>query len=471
MDSPTKTNPTNWHDLPTELRLMIFEAFIDDCKTTEPPFGRLDGPKANTAIKTATYASVNREWQAFFEARHFWHIVLTPERLLEFGNIVQGSRRRLVGHIQLRVHLAFLDCPICVLTGCAADHEKILAGATRTLFNSLATWDKSTDRNRRGLGLELTLQAPRFTDQELEEHRRTGNHKDCTNQREFIRFRLESRATWTRLELAPILSDLPKVHVVTEFFLQHPDSSRVDIDGTKKLLQSLPSLKEVVYEPPRFMNLETRNDGIGLLSESFLPRTLRGLEMHAEHNTFLADTLAPPKRACTALGRASRHLQKLRHLHLTFIIDATTFFQPLIPHLELEPSGSWDRLETLSLTAHKLTLWEWDGMNLDRLAHAHDLLESAAVATRLMPKLRTMCLWAGKESITCFCYTREDDMLARRCCVTIVMRTRHRKFEWELRVVEAWKQTAIQQATGHFATEPCYQVEFKAQSKVMKANR
>ena len=55
--------------------------------------------------KTSAYASVSREWQAFFEKRHFERILLSLPRLSDFGRIVQGLRKKLVRHIGLQIKL------------------------------------------------------------------------------------------------------------------------------------------------------------------------------------------------------------------------------------------------------------------------------------------------------------------------------------------------------------------------------
>jgi len=79
-----------WTSLPPELRLQILEAVA---KSYEH--------RLSTPFRRASYATVCREWQAFFEAENFRYLVLNPKRVheLDARGIVAGRNRRRIDYI------------------------------------------------------------------------------------------------------------------------------------------------------------------------------------------------------------------------------------------------------------------------------------------------------------------------------------------------------------------------------------
>lgn len=108
------------------------------------------------------------------------------------------------------------------------------------------------------------------------------------------------------------------------------------------------------------------------------------------------------------LYQASRNL---RHLSVSFILDAIDFLEPFYPFTwevtgtEVAETWTWANLETLALTS----------VYLLSPRNPHDkincLLRAASLAARRMPRLRTMELWGGNgdEHGCVFQYSCDQD--------------------------------------------------------------
>ncbi len=119
----------SWESLPTEIRLASLEAIFH-------------------TGDTAAYAAVSREWQTFFEQKHFERIVLSQKRLKSFARIVHGPKRKFVKHIWLRLDLKTYRCPDCTkFETCevAEENNAIFTKSIKMLFQTLSNWKRSTD--------------------------------------------------------------------------------------------------------------------------------------------------------------------------------------------------------------------------------------------------------------------------------------------------------------------------------------
>jgi hypothetical protein len=131
---------STWDGLPTEIRLLIFEALMQDGCT----LGRL--------------ATVSREWQTELERYNFARIKLTPSRLVDFSSMIHRNRA-LVGYIWFCLELDDYDCTKCApcremftdedewvdaLSISDTDHCPITT-AFQKLFSILSTWDLNGD--------------------------------------------------------------------------------------------------------------------------------------------------------------------------------------------------------------------------------------------------------------------------------------------------------------------------------------
>ncbi|PTB42557.1 hypothetical protein M441DRAFT_165917 [Trichoderma asperellum CBS 433.97] len=85
----------DWRSLPAEVRIMILDRIVWS--------GAADG-------NITGYATVSREWQAYFEPLSFRRLVLNHSRVADFGKLTR-NRKWMVKHIWLRVELPRYHCP------------------------------------------------------------------------------------------------------------------------------------------------------------------------------------------------------------------------------------------------------------------------------------------------------------------------------------------------------------------------
>ena len=130
---------STWDDLPSEIRLLILEALMQDgCE-----LGRL--------------ATVSREWQTELERHNFARIKLTPSRLVDFSSMIYRNRN-LVGYIWFCLELDNYDCTKCAPESIMLTQDELVEAFTITdtdncpittafqnLFSILSTWDLNGD--------------------------------------------------------------------------------------------------------------------------------------------------------------------------------------------------------------------------------------------------------------------------------------------------------------------------------------
>ena len=81
---------------------MIYENLAESHSVKTDPYAR------------AGYATVDREWQRFFEPLNFRRLVVDQDRLDDLDKFTaKGYRRCFVEHIWLRVRLDEYDCVVC----------------------------------------------------------------------------------------------------------------------------------------------------------------------------------------------------------------------------------------------------------------------------------------------------------------------------------------------------------------------
>ncbi len=128
-----------WDSLPSEIRLHIFRALVQDGGT----LGRL--------------ATVSRAWQTELERFNFARIKLTPSRLADFPSMIRRNQA-LVRYIYFCLELDDYDCTQCAprpqnLTGkkysaAVAVNDTVhcpITSSFRSLFSILSTWDRHSD--------------------------------------------------------------------------------------------------------------------------------------------------------------------------------------------------------------------------------------------------------------------------------------------------------------------------------------
>jgi hypothetical protein len=140
---------STWDGLPGEIRLLIFEALLQN------------------GCMLSRFATVSRDWQADIERYTFAQIKVTPSRLADFDSMTRRNRA-LVGCIWFCLELDHYDCSACAPTmGILTLGEYTNAMSIRSigkypitkafqdLFAVLSTWEPNGD-----LKLDISIYSP-----------------------------------------------------------------------------------------------------------------------------------------------------------------------------------------------------------------------------------------------------------------------------------------------------------------------
>lgn len=243
--------------LPREIRQMIMKALSVSCEKKGQNRG--------------VYATVNKEWQEFFEKENFALIILSQQRLSSFVNIVTGEKRRLVRHIWLRIELPTYDASLYVTAPRTERINSLFTDCVTKLFIALHPWTKPDDVHKNGLTLELSTHSA--TDSQVDMNRifehnpysEPSDHflrSDRPAEIEFARGIHQSiivrqfmgqrnRLALVSRQEPPTESSprLPSVNVVTEFVMRRQFYRQINTDGLRLLWESLTGLETIIYEP------------------------------------------------------------------------------------------------------------------------------------------------------------------------------------------------------------------------------
>jgi hypothetical protein len=157
----------SWSTLPSALHMRIFShlysAEANKTRPYESPATRKSNRDSLGLPSETRYASVNREWQEYFEAENFQRLILDHTDIADFGKTVTRRstryRANLVRWIWLRVTLSEYDCSQCSLP---QTFEEQVASETRItsaiwhLFRYLSV----VDDGRASITLELSAHSP-----------------------------------------------------------------------------------------------------------------------------------------------------------------------------------------------------------------------------------------------------------------------------------------------------------------------
>lgn len=91
-----------WIDLPGETRITILDLLAAGIRD-----------KDKSGHPRALYASVCREWQAFFENINFRHLILSSDCVFDIDKVVNPHRIHLLRHLWLRIELPRYTCMSC----------------------------------------------------------------------------------------------------------------------------------------------------------------------------------------------------------------------------------------------------------------------------------------------------------------------------------------------------------------------
>ncbi|KAH8677671.1 hypothetical protein BX600DRAFT_431002 [Xylariales sp. PMI_506] len=411
-----------WPLIPIECRLQVLEAVAQN------PGGRIestiDEPTANT-LQTkahfAKYAAVCKEWQAFFEPRLYNYLAITQSCFDMFSEFVH-RQRYLLKHIWLRIELGTYACPSCkdvkgMLQSC--QDGNIVERAIWELFSIMSAWKMDQFPLPDRLTLEISMYSPSDSQHCFRGDLHLGpdslGSKDIDSYKSRIHDRYHGWSFGRRQERPPLgaifrltqvidaeLSPtLPIVDFVSSFLLRRQTRRRLSPHTLQRILQSLPNLVNIDYEPWRGclrvldrQYPEDRNYRNAILVA--LPETLEVLTIFEDFNedyniVFCFDRstqewvfpLEYIRTPCPSVGAAlAWRSTRLKNLSAAFVVvDADDFFQST-------------NLRSLSLTSRLLTA-------RTPPVRINEMLMEAGAAALQMPYLETLEIWNGTKRSAC----------------------------------------------------------------------
>jgi hypothetical protein len=236
-----------WNLFPLEIQLLILRALTQD------------------GCSMARYASVCRHWQMVIERKTFSCVKVTPSRLSSFEKTVE-RRKELVKSIWLCMELQTYDCSQCEEAETDLWHEnntQIISNTIRDFFSILASW-KPDGR------LLLDIGAYSLSDSEHHFKYLQLGSNSTSDSNELSAPTHDPVHGWshgTQTNLPPKNSiyrlfediemddnywdNMPEVTAVTSLLLRRQTRRRWEPWSLARLIQLLPRLDEIHYEPWR----------------------------------------------------------------------------------------------------------------------------------------------------------------------------------------------------------------------------
>ncbi|KAG5950211.1 hypothetical protein E4U53_005373, partial [Claviceps sorghi] len=216
------------------------------------------------------YATVSREWQFWIESCQFSHIRLcNQDKLDELASNMVPRQQGHVRYIWLNIELRAYDCWDCWMRESTAEVETNTETITATierLYRTLSSWQPTGH----GLTLELSVQSP-ADKWHWFPHWYYGGRADVPDSicmsADVLRLPPRSKAAaafqgwssmidemaldriWGQRRNLFFVCPLPRVEAVTRFVLRRQSRRRLPLPGLKLMLESLPRLATVTYEP------------------------------------------------------------------------------------------------------------------------------------------------------------------------------------------------------------------------------
>ncbi|KAK2777232.1 hypothetical protein CKAH01_12198 [Colletotrichum kahawae] len=455
----------NLSSLPPELNLFILQELANLCNedyAARPGMG--------------AYASVCKNWQMFFEPLVFKHFTLAREDLSEFRQVTQDNRRRsLVRHIWLR-----LEEPS------ALQHSELgleqykwsqpyFTDIIWNLWTTISQWkveELAEFGGQQGLTLELSshkyfpTQEDTFIPQEdyRAYSQSLGNELSAAYKTvskfyfnaPLYGWDLSTKAKrdlfckGVRVDSRP----LPQVEVVTGFFTRRAYTQNVRPEVLFLIFDSLPRAKDIRIERWRHGLVACENEwrnGMQVDLPHHVPASLETLAIFEEKGPRNGRfNLIPNDKLTESVILGILHL---KHLCLCFFINGDEFFQKLSRSDMTQRLSGRGYQELTSLTLTSLRLKAKIDENWDMLiwrGGVTELLQMAAAATKLMPKLRLMEVWNGGDgNASVFRYEVSDDNKGE-----ISWQSTQNCEPFEQEVIEAWEKVAQDHGLGGLTIRP-----------------
>ncbi|GAO18533.1 hypothetical protein UVI_02054750 [Ustilaginoidea virens] len=244
---------TGWPRLPPEVRSQILRSIVYERHSL------------------TRYALVCREWQRFIEAHKFSHVRIHDRQLRGLERRMVDRQRRLVRHIWLNIELREYTCWECDRPETEWEQEangRIIGLAVERVFAILSGW-RATGR---GLTLEISVQSPSDTLHWFPAWF-FGGRADvprgicippCVLREQrpkpggwgwywFPDYGAVSRI-WDQRSPLRLRQALPTVAAVTRLVMRRQSRRRFAATTLGLMLQNLPALEDLVYEPWRAWN-------------------------------------------------------------------------------------------------------------------------------------------------------------------------------------------------------------------------
>ncbi|KAL7784535.1 hypothetical protein V8C37DRAFT_395764 [Trichoderma ceciliae] len=432
---------SSWGFLPLELREMILEFLEDSLQAGE----------------AAAYASVSKEWYVYFERYIFRRIKLSLKRLEELEAIVNGHRQPFVQHIWFRFEKSIQLGVTPVKFRHQLDHYRF-ATAILQLFQILSEWT-GRDAGQPGIVLELTAFSAADPDHSMKDTvPEELKDVDLTVESEALnavydktpgemrRFTDDDKRRQTEVKECYVPQDFgavpatpyPKVKLITDLTVRRQMHSSFFSAYMKNMIQALPSLEFLTYEPSCISGYWGRTRANASVVKDIItamPSSIRRLQMFKDdpalYNAERAHVWDSHDRG--SLGRLIADLSQDKEpeaLAMSFIIDAVHFFSdfwtPQIsrPHYKL----GWLNLTSLVLTSSVITPHSSDKIT--------PLLLAAARAARHMPKLEVMeVYYAQTKHGGIFTYIHDNEG-------SVICWESTWKWKFPPEVISAWKRAA-----------------------------
>lgn len=489
---------STWDGLPGEIRLLIFEALLQN------------------GSKLSRFATVSREWQAEIERHNFAQIKVTPSRLADFDSMTRRNRA-LVGCIWFCVELDRYDCSTCApdfvyltleeyseaISTCNTDGGPVHE-AFRDLFVVLGTWEPRGD-----LKLDISIYSPSDSEHwfpylsfmpdtpsytpgsgEMEQtmfnktfhdpqHGWVAGYRHSAPRRAAIRKIFYSVMDEGLFQIDPLeykwWDKLPLVPAVTSLLLRQQNRRRWDPLSLAHMFARFPRLQEIHYEPWREWDqiqectdrgvyclnlfelvlalirvraalLMTRilNLGYELFFSSIqcFNNTLKRLTIFENFNQQYPVVM---NRFLYGVGLsdcdnirnpvpAVGRMVALTSLELEHL--AASFIVDASHFFEVAADWKWPNLTSLVLTSQRLT-------PNAKPTEIGAMLQAAAAAAIKMPQLETMEIWNGRKGLAAL-FKYQASRKYRQATITWRGTWRLTGMHMNASVVQAWEAVVRQ---------------------------
>ncbi|KAG9252602.1 uncharacterized protein F5Z01DRAFT_675722 [Emericellopsis atlantica] len=422
--SPRSITPNKaslWSRLPVELRDMVF--------------GHLLTPRRSLY---ATYARVNKEWNAYWEPKLFRKLVLTPDDLEYLSEVFGGDntrRLRYLHRLDFDIILEKYDCDLCDKAedeGTALRNDYTMTMCLLRLLMSLHPLEPATkpsgEQHRvtltitcfsrsdtkhhyKPLAMRLNSLTDEFEEIEEPESGRSNGHGPLPVDKHYecaTRLFGSRRLQWCFGDGHQVLEPpqkLPEARIITDLSLDLASYRTLGRNVVWRLVQEgFPSLVALNHEqwlrlkpPEQLRPDENFVEMIGTQWPNTFPRRIQRLSLFSDADPRLHQGGPRPAthhEAGRSLALASQYLSVLT---CGFAADAAGFLDDFFEDRCPEVMMRWEHLTKLCLTA---ACFESD--TGDEIS---SLLSAAARAARRMPQLLVFEMWnCGNGQAARFCY-------------------------------------------------------------------